>query len=174
MNFKAAKHPDKGLQLLQQKHYIAYSFKKPDAVLKQVDQYGPDFRNLFNQTPLMVAAWIGNTEVIKALFELGADTEKVDGNGLTAFQIALAQTDRSETYTKKKLADIYEQLEPTSMSIQVDSRLIKLDKNNMEFFLLNLMIALFDVATLNRTQSLKYLKRGVSQYDPRKTQNLYS
>jgi hypothetical protein len=141
--FKAAKHPDKGLQLLQQKHYSSYSFKKPDAVLKQVDQYGPDFRNLFNQTPLMVAAWMGNTEVIKALFELGADTEKVDGNGLTAFQIALAQTDRSETYAKKKLADIYEQLEPTSTSIQVDGRLIKLDKHSMEFFMLNLMIALF-------------------------------
>jgi len=142
-DFKAAKHPDKGLQLLQQKHYIAYSFKKPDAVLKQVDQYGPDFRNLFNQTPLMVAAWMGNTDVIKALFELGADTEKVDGNGLTAFQIALAQTDRSETYANKKLVAIYEQLEPTSMSIQVDGRLIKLDKHSMEFFMLNLMIALF-------------------------------
>ncbi len=142
-DFKAAKHPDKGLQLLQQKHYIAYSFKKPDAVLKQVDQYGPDFRNIFNQTPLMVAAWMGNSEVIKALFELGADTEKADGNGLTAFQLALAQTDRSETYAKKKLAEIYEQLEPTSMSIQVDGRLIKLDKHSMEFFLLNLMIALF-------------------------------
>lgn len=141
--FKAAKHPDKGLQLLQQKHYSSYSFKKPDAVLKQVDQYGPDFRNIFKQTPLMVAAWMGNIEVIKALFELGADTEKVDGNGLTAFQIALAQTDRSESYAKKKLADIYQQLEPTSMSIQVDGRLVKLDKNSMEFFLLNVMIALF-------------------------------
>ncbi|MDP1667060.1 MAG: hypothetical protein Q8L79_18300 [Methylobacter sp.] len=142
-DFKAAKQPDKGLQMLQQKHYSAYSFKKPDAVLKQVDQYGPDFRNIFNQTPLMVAAWMGNVEVIKALFELGADTEKVDGNGLAAFQIALAQTDRNDSYAKKKLADIYEQLEPTSMSIQVDGRLIKLDKHSMEFFMLNLMIALF-------------------------------
>jgi hypothetical protein len=142
-DFKAAKHPDKGLQLLQQKHYLAYSFKKPDAVIKQVDQYGPDFRNIFNQTPLMVASWLGNADIIKELFDLGADTEKVDSNGLTAFQIALAQTDRSETYAKKKLADIYEQLEPTSISIQVDGRLIKIDKHSMEFFLLNLMIALF-------------------------------
>ncbi|OAI16443.1 hypothetical protein A1359_07265 [Methylomonas lenta] len=142
-DFKAAKQPDKGLQLLQQKHYSIYSFKKPDAVLKQTDQYGTDFRNVFNQTPLMVAAWMGSTEVIKALFDLGADTEKVDSNGLTAFQIALAQSDRSEAYAKKKLADIYPQLEPTSMSIQVDGRLVKLDKHHMEFFMLNLMIALF-------------------------------
>jgi hypothetical protein len=152
-DFKAAKHPDKGLQLLQQKHYIAYSFKKPDAVLKQVNEYGPDFRNIFNQTPLMVAAYIGNIEVVKALFDLGADTEKVDGNGLSAFQLALAQTDRSEAYAKKKLADIYEQLEPTSMSIQVDGRLIKLDKHSMEFFMLNLMIALFYRVMSNKLRS---------------------
>ncbi|TXK92711.1 hypothetical protein BMR02_16445, partial [Methylococcaceae bacterium HT1] len=31
-DFKPAKNPDKGLQLLQQKHYATYSFKKPDAV----------------------------------------------------------------------------------------------------------------------------------------------
>jgi hypothetical protein len=141
--FKAALQPEKGLELLQQKHFGAYSFKKPDGVLKLVSQYGPDFRNIFNQTPLMVAAWVGHTEVIKGLFEIGADTEKVDGNGLTAFQIALAQADRNESYAKKKLADIYGQLEPTSMSIQVDGRLIKLDRSGMEFFLLNLMIALF-------------------------------
>ncbi|MGZ8183823.1 MAG: UvrD-helicase domain-containing protein [Methylobacter sp.] len=141
--FKAAKLPDKALQIMQQKHYAAYSFKKPDSVLKQVDHYGADFRNVFNQTPLMVAAWMGNTEVIKALFDVGADTEKVDGNGLTAFQIALAQTGRNEAYAKKKLADIYELLEPTSLSIQVDGRLIKLDKHSMEFFLFNLMVALF-------------------------------
>lgn len=143
LDFKPVKQPDKGLQLLQQKHYSAYSFKKPDAVLKQVSQYGPDFRNLFNQTPLMVGAWTGNTEVIKALFDLGADPEKIDANGLTAFQIALAQAARTQQYAQKKLPDIYELLEPTSMSIQVDERLIKLDKSSMEFFMLNLMIALF-------------------------------
>ena len=142
-DFKPALKPDKGLQILQQKHYAAYSFKKPDAALKQVNQYGPDFRNVFNQTPLMVAAWTGHVDVIKGLFEQGADTEKVDENGLTAYQIALSQADRDEKFARKKLGDIYDFLEPTSMSIQVDRRLIKLDKHQMEFFMLNLMIALF-------------------------------
>jgi hypothetical protein len=143
IDFKPARQADKGLQMLQQKHYSAYSFKKPDAVLKQVDLYGTDFRNVFNQTPLMIASWMGNIEVTKALCELGADTEKLDSNGLTAFQLALAQAERSESYAKKKLAEIYDQLEPTSLSIQVDDRLIKLDKQSMEFFMLNMMIALF-------------------------------
>ncbi|GAW87173.1 conserved hypothetical protein [Bathymodiolus platifrons methanotrophic gill symbiont] len=142
-DFKPAKNPDKGLQLLQQKHYATYSFKKPDAVIKQVNHYGPDFRNVFNQTPLMVAAWIGNVEVIKALFEQGADTEKIDENGFTALQIALSQATGDENYARKKLAETYLPLEPTSISIQVDGRLIKLDKHQMEFFMLNMMIALF-------------------------------
>lgn len=140
--FKAAQHPEKSIQMLQQKQYSAYSFKKPDAVLRQVDYYGPDFRNIFNQTPLMAAAWMGDTDVIKALVERGADTEKVSSNGLTAFQIALAQTASNESYAKRKLTDIYQQLEPTSMRIQVDNHLIKLDQHTMEFFMLNLMIAL--------------------------------
>ncbi|TXL23049.1 hypothetical protein BMR03_04555 [Methylococcaceae bacterium HT2] len=142
-DFKPAKNPDKGLQLLQQKHYATYSFKKPDAVIKQVNHYGPDFRNVFNQTPLMVAAWTGNVEVIKALFEQGADTEKIDENGFTALQIALSQATGDENYARKKLAETYLPLEPTSISIQVDGRLIKLDKHQMEFFMLNMMIALF-------------------------------
>jgi hypothetical protein len=142
-DFKPAQNPDKGLQLLQQKHYAAYSFKKPDAVIKQVNLYGPDFRNIFNQTPLMVAAWTGNIGVIQALFEQGADTEKVDENGFTALQIALSQASRDQNYASKKLAETYRLLEPTSISIQVDGRLIKLDKHQMEFFMLNMMIALF-------------------------------
>ena len=80
------------MQLLQQKHYAAYSFKKPDAVLKQINQYGSDFCNLFNQTPLIVAAWTGN----------------VDENEFTAFQIALSLADLDEKYATKKLALIYD------------------------------------------------------------------
>jgi len=142
-DFKPALNPSKGMDLLQQKHYISYTFKKPDAVIKQVNLYGSDFRNVFNQTPLMVAAWTANIDVITHLFEQGADTEKVDENGLTAFQIALSKTSADKKYAQKKLSSIYEHLEPTSMSMQVDGRLIKLDKHLMEFFMLNLMMALY-------------------------------
>ena len=73
----------------------------------------------------------------------GVLKEKVDENGFTAFQIALSQADRNKSYATKKLALIYEEIEPASMSIQVDGRLIKLDNHQMEFFMLNMMIALF-------------------------------
>jgi TPR repeat protein len=102
IDFKAAKHPEKGLQILQQKHFRAYSFKKPDAVLKQVDQYGLDFRNIFNQTPLMVAACMGNAEVMRVLLDLGADSKKTDNNGLTASQIVLTQEYQNKSYPNMK------------------------------------------------------------------------
>jgi len=142
-DFKPAENPQKGLEMLKKKHYIAYSFKKPDMLLKQIDQYGLEFRNPFNQTPLMAAAWMGNTEIIKVLCEMGADTNAVDTNGLTAFHIALSQAIRNETYAKKKLPEIYDLLVPDSLSFNLDDKLIKIDSHRMDFFVMNLMIAMF-------------------------------
>lgn len=146
IGFKPTTGGHKFMHQIEQKYYSAYTFKKPDIVLKQVNQYGLEFRNIFNQTPLMVATKLGNCEVIKVLVKLGADIEKVDPNGLTAFQIALKETSRNEKYGKKKLAEIYDLLQPTSISIQIknnDHRLIKIDQNSMEFFMFNLMMAVF-------------------------------
>jgi hypothetical protein len=142
-DFRPASNPKKGLDMLQQKHYLPYTFKKPDTVVKQIHQYGANFRNMFNQTPLMVAAWTGNAAVIDTLHELGADTDLADSNGMSALQIALAQASRDSAYAAKKLPDIYEKLEPDSLSVQIDGRLVKLDNHLMEFFLFNMMLALF-------------------------------
>jgi hypothetical protein len=91
----------------------------------------------------MVAAWLGNSTLVQELTERDANTALVDNNGFTAFQIALQQASKDEKYARQHLGSIYQQLEPDSLSIQIDGRLLKLDKNCMEFFLLNLLIALF-------------------------------
>ncbi len=141
--FAPAKNPNKGLQLLNKKHYMPYELKHPGAVLRQTDQYGTDFRNLFNQTPLMVASRIGNEPLIKELRERGANTELINNAGFNAFQIALEQALGDPKYSSKKLAAVYRLLEPDSLDIQVDGRLIKLDRRSMEFLMLNLMMAMF-------------------------------
>ncbi len=142
-DFKPARHPENGIKQLQQKYYLPYQTKNPVALRNQLNKFGVDFRNPFNQTPLMVAAWIGNPALVQELREREADTERVDNNGFTAFQIALQQASKDEKYARQHLGSIYSQLEPDSISIQVDGRLLKLDKHGMEFFLLNLMVALF-------------------------------
>jgi len=141
--FGPAKNPAKGLQLLTRKHYVSYEFKNPNAVLRQVDQYGVDFRNLFNQTPLMVAARVGNERLMQELIEQGADTGLVNNAGFNALQIALEQALGNRKYSSGKLAAVYSMLEPDSLDIQVDERLIKLDNRSMEFLMLNLMMAMF-------------------------------
>ncbi len=141
--FRPAKQPDKGIKLLNQKYFMPYELKNPIAMLRQVDQYGVDFRNPFNQTPLMIAARLGNEDQVDRLVEMGANTELINNVGFNAFQIVLEQACVDPKYATRKLAGVYQKLEPESTVIQVDGRLVKLDKRLMEFLMLNLMIAMF-------------------------------
>jgi UvrD/REP helicase N-terminal domain len=141
--FRPATQPEKGIKPLNQKYYLPYELKKNDAMLRQVNQYGVDFRNPFNQTPLMIAARLGNDEQVHRLVEMGADTSLVNNAGFNAFQIVLEQACISPHYAARKLSGVYEKLEPSEMVIQVDGRLVKLDNRLMEFLMLNLMIAMF-------------------------------
>lgn len=141
--FEPAKRPNKGIKALNRKHYMPYELKHPGAVLRQCDQYGTDFRNPFNQTPLMVASRLGNARLVDELIERNADTEKVNNAGFNAFCIALEQACNDEKYATRKLAAIYQKLEPDSISVQVDGKLVKLDKRLMDFLMLNLMMAMF-------------------------------
>ncbi|KAA6182220.1 hypothetical protein F2Q65_18235 [Thiohalocapsa marina] len=141
--FKAAKQPDKALPVLEKKHYLPYDLKHPGGVLRQVDQYGVDFRNVFGQTPLMIASHMGNAELVEALLDREADTALVDGNGLNAFQIALERACADERFARQKLPAVFERLAPPSLDIQVDGRLVKLDQRSMEYLMLCVAMVLF-------------------------------
>jgi UvrD/REP helicase N-terminal domain len=143
VGFKPARQPEKGIKLLNNKYFFPYDVKNPAAMLRDIDRYGIDFRNPFNQTPLMIAARLGNEPHLNTLVEMGADTSLVNNAGFNAFQIVLEQTTINRDYAAKKLSGVYERLEPHAMIIQVDGRLLKLDKKLMEFLMLNLMIAMF-------------------------------
>jgi hypothetical protein len=150
MQFSPAQNLEKGMKLLKKKYYLPYEFKKPDAVLHQIEQYGVDFRDPFNQTPLMTATRFGKLPLIKQLIDKGANTQLVNNIGLNAFQIALEQAILFPQYLVNKLPLIYEQLKSDSIVIQADNRLIKLDNHLMEFLVLNLMIVEFRQRQLAR------------------------
>jgi hypothetical protein len=143
VGFMPAKHPEHGIKSLNQKYFLPYELKNITAIVRQVEQYGVDFRNPFNQTPLMISARLGNEPLMAHLLEIGADSEKINNVGLNSFQIALEQACQNKTYAAKKLSGVYINLEPDNMVIQVDGRLVKLDKSLMEFLMLNLMISMF-------------------------------
>jgi len=141
--FAPARTPERGRKLLNRKSFMPYESKHPGAVLRQTDQYGVDFRDPFNQTPLMIAARFGNAELVGALIARGADPEKVNNAGLNAFCIALEQACAQPKFASHRLAGIYALLEADSIAIQVEGRLIKLDNRGMEFLMFSLMMAMF-------------------------------
>jgi hypothetical protein len=142
-HFKPIQNIQKGIELVKNKHYALYNLKKTDLILKQVSLYGLEFKNIFNQTPLIAATWIGNVDIVKMLCEMGADKNAHDANGLTAFQVALMQASRDEKYAKKVLPLIYDLLVPGSISFQIDNKLIKIDNHRPLFFIINVMISIF-------------------------------
>jgi len=141
--FKSAKQPDKAMSVLEKKHFEHYSFKNPAGVLRETDKYGVDFRNVFDQTPLMIASRMGNAELAEALLDRDADTSLVDGNGLNAFEISLERACADERFARTKLPAVFERLAPASLDLQIDARLVKLDRRLMEYLTLCVAMVFF-------------------------------
>ncbi len=141
--FKTAKQPKKAIPVLEKKHFMLYGLKHPGGVLREVDKYGVDFRNVFCQTPLMIASRMGNAGLVETLLDRDADTGLVDGNGLNAFQIALERSCVDERFARVKLPGVFERLAPASLDVQIDGRLVKLDRRLMEYLMFCIAMALF-------------------------------
>jgi len=148
--FAPAMQPEKGLDALLKRYYVDYSFKSYATILRKADQYGVDFRDHFNHTPLMLAARFGKIELAEELCKLGADTDARNNNGLNALQIAFEQSSLDAKYIGRFLTEIYELLAPAEIALHVEGRLIKLPRRLMEYFLLNLMIGAFFPLALKR------------------------
>ncbi len=140
---KAAQQLGKAMSVLERKYFLLYELKNPGGVLREVDKYGVDFRNVFAQTPLMIASRMGNAELAEVLLDRDADTGLVDGNGLNAFQISLERACADERYARAKLPAIFERLAPVSLDVQIDGRLVKLDRRLMEYLMLCIAMVLF-------------------------------
>lgn len=143
IGFKPASQVNKGHQRLHKKYFMAYQSKNRQAICQLIQYYGVNFRNTFNQTPLMIATQYGNTKIIQLLNKHKANKSLTNNKGHNAFQISLYLAWKSKTYADHHLLNVYLSLSPNSLSIKIDQQSIKLDKHSSPFFILNLMIALF-------------------------------
>lgn len=143
LNFKPAYRVDQAKNIIDHKYYESYCYQNIFNVVKDTNIYGIDFRNQFNQTPVMIASIKGHIPLVKYLVESGANISLIDNIGNTALQIVLFQAYFQQKYAQTKLAELYQLLAPSSISIKVDDKLIKIDNHLMEFFLFNLMTAIF-------------------------------
>ncbi len=129
-----------------------YSTKFFKDILSECEQYGIDHRTVFNKTPLMLAALAGNIALIKKLLTSGADTDLTDNYGLTAWQGALQRAAHDKKFASELFAGVHELLGPSSVSLKVDDRLIKLDSMQGEFLLFHLFLT-----ELRNRMNLKYI-----------------
>ena len=147
MNLKAALHPKRSFMVIKEKYFSSYIRKNYQSVIENTKIYGLNFRNPFNQTPLIAASKLCNPLLIKQLVEQGSDISIRDNNGHNCLQNLLSSiligTAGEIINDESDIFDSYTLLSSESTSIKIDDRLVKLDPRTMEFFLYNAMIGLF-------------------------------
>lgn len=132
------------------RYFQEYSGRFYQSIMKQCGSYGVDHRTVFNKTPLMLAALAGNAALIKELRDSGADAELVDNYGLTAWQGALLRALQDKKYAADQFPAVDEPLAPSSVSLKIDDRLVKIDSQQGEFLLFHIFFALFHDQLNNR------------------------
>jgi hypothetical protein len=90
----------------------------------------------------MLAARAGNIPLIKELLSAGANTDLTDNCGLTAWQAALQKAVLDKKFASSVFPQINELLAPSSVSLKVEDRLIKLGSSQGEFMLFHIFFAL--------------------------------
>lgn len=139
-NLKAAMHCQSSYSVIKEKYYSEYIRKSHGAVVNLIKEYGPNFKNQFNQTPLVVASYFKNAALVELLLRQGA-VDTLDNNGLTALQSFLSIVTFSQKASEEDPA-IYQMLTANSTTLKIGDKLIKLYPHTMEFFLYNTLVGL--------------------------------
>jgi hypothetical protein len=109
--------------------------------LSHCDQYGVDHRTVVDATPLMLAAAAGNVALIDALLERGAEIELRDSYGWNALAYAFDIAVRDAAYARDVFGAIYERVAPLVLDVEVEGRLVRLHRQQGEYFVLQAMLA---------------------------------
>jgi AAA domain/UvrD-like helicase C-terminal domain/Ankyrin repeat len=127
----------------RQRHLRPYAARNFKEVLALADVHAVDHRTPVGATPLMLAARAGNIALIDALLQRGADTALADDFGQTAWHQAVNRAIEDSDFAKSALADIYERLAPAAIDVQVDGRLVRVERHQGEYWVLTIMLAGF-------------------------------
>lgn len=120
--------------------YSAHHFKD---VLRQCDECGLEHRTLTHLTPLMAASIAGNIALVDALLERGADPQATDDYGRNALHWAMLEAFRDPKFAQGPFAPIYERVAPSTIDVEAQERLVRIDKRLSEYFLFQTVWALF-------------------------------
>jgi hypothetical protein len=126
---------------LRNRHLQAYAAKNFKDILRQCDVYGVDHLTTVGATPLMLAARAGNLPLVHALIERGANQEAVDEFGHTPWQHALSRALEEPDFAKLAIGALFDLIAPVTIDVQVDSRLVRIERHQGEYWVFSLMIS---------------------------------
>jgi hypothetical protein len=128
---------------LMRKYLAPYAGGNFKEILRLVERHGTEYRTPMNQTPLMAAAAAGNVGLVDALLERGADPDAVDHTGRNALHWALAAAFEDPKFAAGSFAAVYDRVAPACTDLEVDERLVRLDRHHSEYLLWHTLVALF-------------------------------
>ncbi len=137
---KAAANISKCIPLMLDQYFNDYLYQNTTNLLKKIDLFGTEFRNEFNLTPLMSAAYVGKKNYIDMLISLGASINATDNNQRNAFMIALSRATDDMKYCNSGFEEIYQQLKPDAIILKINNKLVKIESYKSEYFLLYFLI----------------------------------
>ena len=90
----------------------------------------------------MIAIMFGASNITQYLIENGANTQHADNMGRNALRLALLRC-FNDAQNKTKFAKIYPFVNTDSFNLLVNNRLVKLNKQQAEYLMLQVMIAVY-------------------------------
>jgi hypothetical protein len=126
---------------LRQRHLQPYAGRSFKDLLRLCDVHTIDHLTPVGATPLMLAARAGNVALIDALLERGANPEAEDDFGQTPWLQALNRAIEEPAFAKSSLAAVFDRLAPAAIDVQVDGRLVRIERHQGEYWVLSPMLA---------------------------------
>ena len=83
----------------------------------------------------------GNAPLVQALLDKGADPQRRDEFGHTAWDHVLGRAMQEPAFAGTGLAAVFPLLAPLALDVQTESRLVRLERRQGEYWLLSLMLS---------------------------------